>query len=178
MEEFTKVDAREFAVMGMENGDLVPVTAIKFARIIARQGNVGEIVETYTQNGLLEKSASVGLDATTQQPGWVVTKVDENGNVIIDEFGHRNEWIIEDFTFRRKYEVDPENPDLFKPVGGPQQFVQLPINVTVTQWGSEMNIAAGGWLNVPNLDDVYGISQRDFEDTYRIIEDLRRQIFH
>ena len=98
--EFIKVDAREFAVMGMENGDLVPVTAIKFARIIARQGNVGEIVETYTQNGLLEKSASVGLDATTQQPGWVVTKVDENGNVIIDEFGHRNEWIIEDFTFR------------------------------------------------------------------------------
>ena len=36
MEEFIKVDAREFAVTGMENGDLVPVTAVKFARIIAR----------------------------------------------------------------------------------------------------------------------------------------------
>jgi hypothetical protein len=34
-----------------------------------------------------------------------------------------------------------------------------------------MNIEAGGWLNVTNLDDVYGISQRDFEDTYRIVEE-------
>jgi hypothetical protein len=171
MEDFIKVDSREFAVKGMENGDLVPVTAVKFARIIARQGTVGEEVQTYTQGGLLEKTAIVALDEKTQQPGWIATKVDENGEVIVDEFNHKNEWIIDDSTFKRKYEIDPENPGLFKPVGGPQKFVQLPVNVTVTQWGSEMNIEAGGWLNVTNLDDVYGISQRDFEDTYRIVEE-------
>ena len=171
MEGFVRVDAKEFAVTGMENGDLVPVTAVKFARIVARQGEVGEEVISYSQDGIIEKTAKVELDATTQKPGWVATKVDEKGEAIVDEFGHKNEWIISDSTFQKKYEVDPENPALFKPKGGPQRFVQLPINVTVTQWGSEMNIAAGGWLNVTNLDDVYGISQRDFEDTYRIVEE-------
>ena len=171
MEEFIRVDAREFAVTGMEKGDLVPVTAVKFARIVARPGTMGEEVVTYSQDGIVEKVDTVKLDEATGKPGWIATKVDEKGGAIVDEQGNKNEWIISDSTFQKKYEVDPENPALFKPKGGPQQFVQLPINVTVTQWGSEMNIAAGGWLNVTNLDDVYGISQRDFEDTYRIVED-------
>lgn len=32
-----------------------------------------------------------------------------------------------------------------------------------------MNIAAGGYINITNPNDMYGISKRDFEDTYKVI---------
>lgn len=43
------------------------------------------------------------------------------------------------------------------------------MDVILEQWGGEMKIEAGGWLNITNPSDIYGISKRDFEDTYRIV---------
>ena len=94
---------------------------------------------------------------------------------MIDEYGNKNEWIIDDTTFKKKYEVDIENPMLFKPKGGPQIFVEIPDNIILEQWGSEMNIEKGGYINITNVDDMYGISKRDFEDTYRFVgEEIKK----
>ena len=79
--------------------------------------------------------------------------------------------IIDNETFEKKYEIDPENPSLFKPKGGPQIFVQITDNIILNQWGSDMQIAAGGYINITNPNDIYGISQRDFEDTYRFTDE-------
>ena len=108
----------------------------------------------------------------TNQPGWIATKVDEQGNVLMDSNGHINEWIIDDTTFKKKYEIDSENPNLCKPKGGLQVFVQIPDNIILNQWGADMQIAAGGYINITNVNDMYGISQRDFEDTYKFIDEL------
>jgi hypothetical protein len=35
------------------------------------------------------------------------------------------------------------------------------------QWGSKMQIAEGGYINITDPSDMYGISERDFTDTYR-----------
>ena len=169
--DFKKVDVNEYVKEGLENGTMIPRTAVKFARIVARQGVVGQEVESFTANGLSEKVAVVELDEVTKQPGWIATKVDADGNVIIDEFGHKNQWIISNSTFVKKYEVDPENPTLFKPKGGPQVFVEIQDNITLEQWGSEMNVEKGGFINITNPDDMYGISKRDFEDTYQFVAD-------
>lgn len=32
-----------------------------------------------------------------------------------------------------------------------------------------MMIAAGGYINITNIDDMYDISKRDFEDTYKVV---------
>ena len=32
-----------------------------------------------------------------------------------------------------------------------------------------MMIAADGYINITNIDDMYGISKRDFEDTYKVV---------
>ncbi len=168
---FTKINGKEYAQVGIETGELTPVTAVKFARILARPGVVGEEVITYTQNGEVEKVDTVKVDEKTGRPGWVVTKVDESGEVVVDEYGHDNTWIIADSTFTRKYEVDEtKEGGIYKPVGGPQIFVPIVMDVILEQWGGEMKIEAGGWLNITNSDDIYGISQRDFEDTYRIVD--------
>ena len=172
MEEkiFTKVSGKDYAVAGIASGELKPVVAVKFARVLARRGVVGEEVISYSQNGIVEKVATVSEDPETKQTGWVLTKLDENGEVLVDEFGHKNEWIVDASTFARKYDLDEtKDGGVYKPKGGPQIFVPIVMDVILEQWGSEMKIEAGGWLNITNPDDIYGISQRDFEDTYRIV---------
>ena len=174
MEEkiFTKVSGKDYAVAGIASGELKPVVAVKFARVLARRGVVGEEVISYSQNGIVEKVATVSEDPETKEAGWVLTKLDENGEVVVDEFGHKNEWIVKHATFAKKYEIDEtKTADVFKPIGGPQIFVPIVMDVTLEQWGSEMKIEAGGWLNITNPNDIYGISRRDFEDTYRIVSE-------
>lgn len=37
-----------------------------------------------------------------------------------------------------------------------------------------MNIATGEYINITNPDDMYGISERDFNDTYKqVISDVK-----
>ena len=176
MENYTKVDVLTYVKNGLESGTLVPIEAYKFARIMARPGIVGEEVISWSVdsigNEVKEKVDTVSLDEETNNPGWVVTKTDEDGNIILDNNGHSNDWIISDSTFKKKYEIDENNPTLFKPKGGVQTFVQIPDNITLNQWGSDMNIAAGGYINITNPDDMYGISERDFEDTYKVVDTL------
>ena len=172
MEEkiFTKVDGRAYAEAGIACGELTPVVAVKFARVVARRGVVGEEVVSYSQNGIVEKVATVSEDPETKETGWVLTKLDENGEVIVDEFGHKNEWIVDAKTFAKKYDLDEtKDGGVYKPKGGPQIFVPIVMDVILEQSGSEMKIEAGGWLNITNPSDIYGISQRDFEDTYKIV---------
>lgn len=161
--------------MGIKNGTMIPKEAEKFARIVAKQGQVGEKVISWSVDSLgheiQEKVASVQNDENTNQPGWIVTKVDEDGNIMLDNNNHVNQWIIEDSVFRKKYEIDPENPTLFKPKGGPQIFVQINDNIILNQWGEDIKIAAGGYINITNINDMYGISERDFNDTYQFTEE-------
>ena len=179
MENYIKVEIASYVKKGIENGTMTPRQAEKFARIIARQGTIGETVISWSVdaqgNEIQEKIAQVQADVQTNEPGWIATKVDEHGNIIIDDNGHVNQWIIDDSTFKKKYEIDPENPNLCKPKGGTQVFVQITDNIILNQWGSDMKIAAGGYINITNTDDMYGISQRDFEDTYRFTDELSKK---
>ena len=174
-----KVDIASYVKEGLENGTLTPVVAEKFARIIAVQGNVGDIVTSWSEskegNEIQEKKdEKVILDEKTNEPGWIATKVDENGEPIIDSHGHLNQWIISDSVFKSKYEKDEENLGLFKPKGGPQVFVQISENIILNQGGSDMEIASGGYINITNPDDIYGIQERDFFDIYKIVSGLEK----
>lgn len=145
--------------------------AEKTARVRAYQGAIGEKVISWSVdskgNPVLEKEAEVGIDKETGNPEWVVTKIDENGQDVIDSNGNKNQWIIEDSKFQKKYEQDLEHLGVFKPIGGVQQFIQLTSAIHIIQWGEEWNIDEGGFVNITNKDDMYVISARDFEDTYR-----------
>lgn len=181
MEDYIKVDVLKYVKEGLLNGSLIPIKAMKFARIIARQGVAGEEVISWSvdkdSNEVKEKVNVVQIDPETNEPGFVVTKASENGEVIVDNNGHLNEWIIDYKTFKKKYEVDPDNPNLFRPVGGIQTFVQINDNIILNQWGSDMKIAKGGYINITNLEDIYGISERDFLDTYKNIYEMEEEIF-
>ncbi len=179
MEEYIKVNVTNYVNNGIENGTMTPKIAEKYTRIMAVQGNVGDEVISWSMdsngNEVKEKVASVTLDSQTNEPGWIATKLDEEGKPVIDKNGHLNKWIINDSTFKKKYESDIANPGLFKPTGGPQAFVEINDNIILEQWGREMKIAKGGFINITNPEDMYGISKQDFEDTYKFIENSRER---
>ena len=168
--EYRKVDTKEYVEDGLADGSLEVFEAVKHARISAEQGEAGQEVISWSEdedgNPIKEKVATVALDEETGEAGWIATKTDADGNPIVDKNGHLNQWIIGDKKFHEKYEVDPENPNIFKPVGGPQKFVETREGLTISQWGSEMNMPRGSFINVTNPDDMYAINPRDFEDTY------------
>ena len=81
-------------------------------------------------------------------------------------------WKIRQRQNRRQVNAKYERDDslgegVYRPKGGVQVFVQIPDNIILEQWGSEMKVAAGGYINITNPDDMYAISARDFTDTYR-----------
>lgn len=149
------------------------LTAEKVARINARPGIPGERIVSWSVDAaggqLMEMEARVSEDPETGIPGWVASKVDASGNVLIDSNGHPNQWIIDDATFRRKYEPVAGHPGIYKPVGGLQRFVQVEQAIHVTQWGKEFRVDEGGYINITVPGDSYVISGRDFSDTYRIV---------
>lgn len=173
MTTYKKIDDVTAYIKELTASGVEVLTAEKVTRIAARKGVVGEQVISWSvdANGapILEKNAQVVEDSETGEAGWVVTKLDEDNQIIIDPNGNKNEWIIDDKTFHKKYEEDPNHPGIYKPVGGPQKFMKLSEAITIQQWGNEVTVDAGGYMNMTNPDDIYVIAGRDFEDTYRVI---------
>lgn len=84
-------------------------------------------------------------------------------------------------TLAKKYVADTSvkaaGKDVFyRPAGGVQTFMQVKEDIAVmVPWGENgadipLTIDAGGYLNVTNPDDIYGIAETEFNETYRIIE--------
>lgn len=127
----------------------------KFANIQAVQGKVGEKFATVMKNGLVETTNVVGTDEKTGKPDWIVT----------NPSGEK--YLVKDSVMQKKYEVLDVDNNMFKPKGAPSLFVQIDEDVSFTApWGEVMNIVAGGYLNVTNLDDIYGIQPQEFAETY------------
>lgn len=173
MEEYIKVNVYKYVKDGLEKGTMVPFQAEKYTRIIARPGVFGEEIISWSVNEkgepIKERVNRVKIDPETGNPGWVVTKISSDGIVLIDANGHDNSWIIGDKKFREKYEIDNPELGIFKPVGSVQTFVKIDKDIILSQWESEMKIARGGYINITNPEDMYGISERDFLDTYRVV---------
>jgi hypothetical protein len=153
---FKKVDnIAEYVREGIKSGKLTVDEVAKFARIHARQGTLGEEIITKMNNGLEETRNTVTADEKTGEPGWVVTNPDGE------------EYIVADSTFKNKYEIDSENPEQYKPKGGPVLSSQINEHIEFeAPWGETMKIETGGSLILSGPEDIYGIQKDEFEHTY------------
>ncbi|MBR3163875.1 hypothetical protein IKF15_01035 [Candidatus Saccharibacteria bacterium] len=171
---YREVNTKEYVEAGLENGSLTAFEAEKFARISAIRGKLGQEVISWSEDPdtgapIKERVGVVELDEETGEAGWIVTKTNDAGEPIIDRNGNKNEWIIGDAKFKQKYEADPEHPGVFRPTGGKQKFVKTSENLVISQWGDEMRMPKGSYINITNPEDMYAINPRDFEDTYRAL---------
>jgi len=145
----------------IHNLDCPHVKAIKNGMIDVREIHEGQTVETWTSDGNLETINTV------QGNEYIARKLNEDGAPAIDAFGHFNEWLISRETLDRKYTRVSEN--VYRPKGGVQIFVQIPEDIVLdVSWGTQ-SIKAGGVLNITNENDVYGIAEQEFNETYHVV---------
>ena len=125
----------------------------KFARIQAVQAQGGEPIETVLANGTRE-----------------TTNVAKKGDWIVTNPGGE-QYIVPGDKFPKKYEAAPElGEGWFKPAGGPQQFVKIHQDMTITApWGEQQVLKKGAYLNVTNPNDIYGVAEAEFHDTYNMV---------
>ena len=174
MNEFKRVNIQEYVKEGLESGKLVPFQAKKTAPTHLVPGTLGEKVVSWVENEdgseRVEREGIVERDAETGQPGWIATKVDSNGNPVIDRNGHTNQWIIKDSVFRRTYEPSKLGDNLYQKKDV-QTLVQIPDNIEFeNKYGEVMNVAAGGYINITDVSRMYGVSERDFNDTHELAQ--------
>lgn len=174
MAEFKKVNIQEYVKEGLENGSLVPFQAKKTAPTQLIQGEEGQKVVSWVENEdgteRIEREGIVEVDEKTGGLGWIATKVDNEGNPVIDRNGHMNQWIIKDSVVKATYEPSNQGENLFQKKEI-QTLVQIHDNIVFEKKnGKVMNVEAGGYINITKPDGMYGISKRDFEDTHEVIK--------
>lgn len=161
------IDPAKYAKRLMDEGAAI-YEAKKFGTIIVRKGMIGETVTTYSTNG---SSAEIEDRPIENDDQYIVTKADEMGNPLIDDFGHTNTWIMSGDTLNRKYEESGID-GIYKAKGTVQLFIQIPEDISISQWGVIENIKKGGFLNITDMNKVYGVSYQDFNNSYAFTENV------
>ncbi len=160
---FKKVNAAEYAQRQIMRGCEL-VKAEKTGYVIAREVMQQESFTVWTENGNVEghETADIGE--------FILTRANKNGSPVIDKAGHTNSWKVTREKFVAKYDAEhPIADGVYKPAGGEQTFVKVTDDICFTApWGEVQNIISGGYLNVTDPKDVYGIAAEEFAETYTI----------
>lgn len=139
------------------------VLAIKASPVLVRKAMPGEMIRTYSQDGV-ETVNSAGEDS------FVLTKADRStGKPVIDGNGHDNSWIIEGDAFREAYRLGPDfnGEGLVDPIADLRTLVRVDKDMSVmASWGEEQSVSKGGYLNITDPNNIYAVSERDFDDTH------------
>lgn len=147
------------------------VDAEKSECIIVTPAAPGDKIDVITADGNTE------VKETAKENQMLTTAAGLDGKPILNENGQLNQWFVDISVLNKKYDMDNITPDGFvKPKGGIQHFIQTDVDVTIMKpWGENgalvpQEIAAGGWLNITNPDDVYGIAAEEFDRMYTVKE--------
>ena len=134
-------------------------TYAKFARVQAEQAKGGEEIVTKLADGLTETR-------NVAKPGdWIVK----------NPGGER--YIVPGDKFAKKYEAAADlGEGWFKPTGKPQQFRQIKQDMVITaSWGEKQVLRKGSFINVTDMNDLYGVAEKEFNDTFRTVKVLYKQ---
>ena len=156
----------------LEKCNAQQVDAEKSGCLLVRPAVEGEEIHVWTETGT--EAVEIGKEGM-----YVTMAVDPNGSPILNAAGKLNIWQQGEENLYKKYDME-NSQSLFvkhrfmKPKGGIQHFVQVNENIAIMQpWGENgamvpQTIDAGGYLNVSDMDDVYGIGEAEFKKTYTV----------
>ena len=163
---FKKVDNILDYVEKLLLDDCDIIWAYKKGLVIARKAQEGERVITYASDGGIE---TINI---AKKGDVILTKADADGNAIIDVYGHDNTWVISEGKFKWKYDTKhPVHENVYKSKVCEQQFIKVSGDIKFeAPWKKMEYLESGGYLNISCLADTYGVSEKDFNDTYTIIK--------
>ena len=134
------------------------INVVKFQRLNAVQSKGGEEVETVGSDGNVETKRK------TNKGDWIVNNVSNKDN----------KWIIDDKTFKKKYEEEKDG--VYKPKGGPMLAAKISdctdkcVEFAPPNWGGDViKVKNDGWFmkDPSNEKNIYAISKNDFDATYK-----------
>ncbi len=130
-----------------------PAHYAKSARIQARPAQEGEKIVTVLKDGTQE-TENIANDGD-----WVVTN--PSGE----------QYIVPGEKFAQKYEPAEElGEGWYKPTGLPQTFIQIHRELKIkASWG-EQYLGSGSFLNITKPEDVYGVAEEEFKETYELVK--------
>ena len=151
MKAFTKAYLKKLDRMGE-----TPKKAKKTAFVVARQGIVGEEVDTRPR---VERDGKIYVIGETKG------KVKVEGSMIVKN-PDGEEYIVKPEAFAKKYKATKEK-GVYQPVAEPIEYITLKHDIAFkAPWGEDMFGLKGAVLNISNLDDVYAIQNEAFNKTY------------
>lgn len=154
METLSKTEMKNFVENAIANGAVISNFA-KFARIQAKEAAGGEEIITVLADGTKE-----------------TTNIANAGDWIVTNPGGE-QYIVPGAKFPKKYEPCTDlGEGWFKPTGGVQKFLELVQDTQfICSWDEEQFISAGGFVNVTDLGDIYGIAKEEFYATYKTCDE-------
>lgn len=130
----------------------------KFQRLDAKQAKGGEEIETIGSDGNIETKR------IAKKGDWIVNNISNKDN----------KWIIDDKTFKKKYEKEKDG--IYKPKGGEMLAAKVSdyedsgVEFAPPNWGGDViKIKNDGYFmkDPSNKNDIYAISKKDFDSTYK-----------
>lgn len=164
-------DSAEYVRTCLATGDRA-IKAYKFTPVLARVAVAEEELIVYIENGHEEAREWI-------YPGDVIAKrANPDGTAFTDANGHMNIWKMNPDCFYFRYDIEQlgETEELCYPRKDRLLFLQVKENIAIYfQHGKEREmvsqvIDAGGYLNITDMDSIYGISEHEFEETYKSVE--------
>lgn len=145
------------------------VQAYKVSPVLARVATAEEELIVYIENGHEEVREWI-------YPGDVIAKrSNPDGTAFVDAYGHMNVWKMSQEYFYSRYDIKQlgEREEFCYPRKVLLEFLQVKENIAIYfAHGKErkpvlQSIEAGGYLNVTDINRIYGISESEFNETYR-----------
>lgn len=127
--------------------------------------------ETYVKVAPIEAKVAAGGEkiATVVKGGLVETvNVANPGDIILTNPGGE-QYILSFEKFTDRYELAAElGEGWYRPKVIKQSFVQISQDVDImASWGKVEHVKKGGFLNVTDLDNIYGVAEHEFYQTYQ-----------
>ena len=138
-----------------------PATATKVGYVSARVAETATPVETRWNGKETDNVAKPG--------DWIVTNLTLEKEILRDDDGNANTYVIEASRFDDLYQIDEgetEHGQVYRAIAEIESLA-FPAGLDiVAPWGAQQT-AASGYL-VRNGSDIYAIAEEAFRETYRI----------
>lgn len=154
MKILSKIEMQGFVKSLLEDGVLVRTYA-KSVLVYAVEASGGEKVVTQLADGTIETTS------VAKEGDFIITNPD----------GER--YVVSSNKFHKKYELAFDvGENCYKPKADVCKFLEIDEDITfVCSWGEMQYIKAGGFINITDFDDIYGVAKNEFFDTYRLCDE-------
>ena len=165
---YDQIDIQLFLAAHSRN-QVRPTECVKDASVAVRPSGEGTHIVSYAGDGTEETVAAI------KSGSFILTKLDHDGNVMLDKNGNPNEWQVDASKMFRRYDMSEVGEDgigIARSRPERASFVRTDRDIMImVPWGEggalvPQYIRKGGYLNIADPNDVYGISEQDFNDTY------------